>query len=116
MKQKYSWLILIAAVVMSCNKLEQLPEATASADAVFGSEKGLELYANSFYQILPSANNVHTADNMSDYGARRDAPPFLRGSAYSPFSDHTPGSIADGSDILCGIIKIRNYGIDHQYS
>ena len=93
MKQKYSWLILIAAVVMSCNKLEQLPEATASANAVFGSEKGLELYANSFYQILPSANNVHTADNMSDYGARRDAPPFLRGSAYSPsISDNTSAS------------------------
>ncbi len=93
MKQKYSWLILIASVVMGCNKLEQLPEATASRDAVFGSEKGLELYANSFYQILPNANNVHTADNMSDYGARRDAPPFLRGNAYSPsINDNTSAS------------------------
>ena len=93
MKQNYLWLVLIAPVVMSCNKLEQLPEATASADAVFGSEKGLELYANSFYQILPSANNVHTADNMSDYAARRDAPPFLRGNAYSPsINDNTSAS------------------------
>lgn len=93
MKQQYLWLILIAAFVMSCNKLEQLPEATASRDAVFGSEKGLELYANSFYQLLPNANNVHTADNMSDYGARRDAPPFLRGNAYSPsVSDNTSAS------------------------
>jgi len=93
MKQQYMWLFLIAAFVMSCNKLEQLPESTASKDAVFGSEKGLELYANSFYQVLPSANNVHTADNMSDYGARRDAPQFLRGNAYSPsINDNTSAS------------------------
>ena len=93
MKQKYLWLFFIASLVIGCNKLEQLPEATASGDAVFGSEKGLELYANSFYQILPSANNVHTADNMSDYGARRDAPQFLRGNAYSPtVTDNTSAS------------------------
>src|SRR5215203_7174481 len=82
-KQQCLWPFLIAAFVMSCNKLEQLPQSTASKDAVFGSEKGLELYANSFYQVLPSANNVHTADNMSDYGARRSAPQFLRGNGYS---------------------------------
>lgn len=93
MKQKYLMLCFIAGFIMSCNKLEQLPEATASGDAVFGSEKGLELYANSFYQILPSANNVHTADNMSDYAARRDAPPFLRGNAYGPtITDNTSAS------------------------
>jgi hypothetical protein len=93
MKQQYLSLLLIAFLVTGCNKLEQLPEATASGDAVFGSEKGLELYANSFYSILPNANNVHTADNMSDYGARRDAPPFLRGVAYSPnVSDNTSAS------------------------
>ena len=92
-KQRYLWLSLIALFVFSCSKLEQLPEATASRDAVFSSEKGLELYANSFYQILPNANNVHTADNMSDYGARRDAPQFLRGNAYSPsISDNTSAS------------------------
>ncbi len=83
MKQQYLWLFLIAAFVMSCNKLEQLPQSSASKEAVFGSEKGLELYANSFYQVLPSANNVHTADNVSDYGARRSAPQFLRGNGYS---------------------------------
>ncbi|HET6769324.1 MAG TPA: RagB/SusD family nutrient uptake outer membrane protein [Chitinophagaceae bacterium] len=93
MKHRLLWLSIIASLVIGCDKLEQLPEATASGDAVFGSEKGLELYANSFYQILPSANNVHTADNMSDYGARRDAPPFLRGNAYGPtISDNTSAS------------------------
>ena len=93
MKQQLLWLFIIASIAVSCKKLEQLPESTTSADAVFGSESGLQLYANSFYLILPNANNIHTADNMSDYGARRDAPPFLRGIAYSPsVNDNTSAS------------------------
>ena len=113
MKQTYLWLFLIASLVMGCNKLEQLPESTASGDAVFGSEKGLELYANSFYQILPNANNIHTADNMSDYGARRDAPPFLRGNAYGPtISDNTSASaynlVALGPDWDWDWFQLRN--------
>lgn len=87
---------LISVAIAGCKKLEQLPEATASKDAVFGSEKGLELYANSFYRMLPSANNVHTADAMSDYGARRDAPRFIRPGAYSPnVTDNTSASAYD---------------------
>jgi len=93
MKSQYVWVLLLAAFILSCNKLEQLPQSTTSREAVFSSEKGLELYANSFYNILPSANNIHTADNMSDYAARRDAPPFLRPGAYSPnVSDNTSAS------------------------
>ena len=96
MKQQYLLLFIISAVFMQCKKLEQLPEATASRDAVFSSEKGLELYANSFYRMLPSANNIHTADAMSDYGARRDAPRFIRPGAYSPnVTDNTSASAWD---------------------
>ena len=96
MKKQLIFLLLIAASFMGCEKLEQLPEATTSRDAVFSSEKGLELYANSFYQILPNANNIHTADDMSDYAARRDAPNFLRHGAYSPsISDNTSASAYD---------------------
>jgi starch-binding outer membrane protein, SusD/RagB family len=51
MKQKILWLLLAGGLIAGCNKLDQLPEATASKDAVFGSEKGLELYAYSFYDI-----------------------------------------------------------------
>jgi hypothetical protein len=83
-KKIYLLFFAITVALTSCKKLEQLPQATASKDAVFSSEKGLELYANSFYRILPSANNIHTADAMSDYAARRDAPAFLRPGAYSP--------------------------------
>jgi hypothetical protein len=96
MKRQYLLIFFVAAVFTSCKKLEQLPEATASRDAVFSSEKGLELYANSFYRILPSANNIHTADAMSDYAARRDAPRFIRPGAYSPnVTDNTSASAYD---------------------
>ncbi|MDB5231104.1 MAG: RagB/SusD family nutrient uptake outer membrane protein [Chitinophagaceae bacterium] len=93
MKKKYLWLLFTAAVFTGCKKLEQTPQSTTSRSAVFGSEKGLDLYANSFYSILPNANNIHTADNMSDYAARRDAPQFIRQGAYSPtVTDNTSAS------------------------
>jgi starch-binding outer membrane protein, SusD/RagB family len=91
--KKYFLILFVVGLITGCKKLEQLPQSTASKDAVFSSEKGLELYTNSFYSILPSANNIITADNMSDYGARRDAPPFIRQGAYSPsVSDNTSAS------------------------
>src|SRR5688572_33406321 len=93
MKKQLIWIFLTAVVFAGCKKLEQLPQSTTSRDAVFSSEKGLELYANSFYNILPSANNIHTADAMSDYAARRDAPPFIRPGAYSSnVTDNTSAS------------------------
>ncbi|HKP31598.1 MAG TPA: RagB/SusD family nutrient uptake outer membrane protein [Chitinophagaceae bacterium] len=94
MKKKFLITIVAVGILAGCSKkLEQLPQSTTSRDAVFSSEKGLELYSNSFYQILPSANNVHTADMMSDYGARRDAPAFLRDGAYNATSvDNTSAS------------------------
>ena len=75
----------MAVLITGC-ELDQVPQATASKEAVFGSEKGLELYANSFYNILPDANSVHRSDCISDYAARRDAPQFLVGGAYTPTS------------------------------
>jgi len=83
MKQKFLWLLLAGGLVAGCNKLDQLPEATASKDAVFGSEKGLELYAYSFYDLLPDANAIHRGDEMSDYGARTQAPDFLRDGGFN---------------------------------
>ena len=112
MRKQYLWLLLMATL-MGCKKLEQLPESTASRDAVFSSEKGLELYANSFYSVLPTANNIHTADNLSDYGARRDVPRFIRPGAYSPnVSDNTSASAYDlvalGPDWNWGWGALRN--------
>lgn len=67
----------------ACRKLDQVPQATASASAVFGSEKGLQLYAASFYNNLPAAGDVVRADNMCDYAARTDVPSFLTASGFT---------------------------------
>ena len=113
MKKQYLYLLIVTIFVAGCKKLEQAPQSTTSRSAVFGSEKGLELYANSFYNILPSANNIHTADNMSDFAARRDAPPFIRSGAYSSnITDNTSASaynlVALGPDWDWGWGSLRN--------
>ncbi|QHV95234.1 RagB/SusD family nutrient uptake outer membrane protein [Spirosoma endbachense] len=92
MKSYYSLLFLAGFFLAGCSELEQVPESTASKAAVFGSEKGLELYANSFYtpltgpdfSILPTANSIIRADEMADYSARTQVPDFLREGAYGP--------------------------------
>jgi hypothetical protein len=77
---------LIPAVIgfAGCKKLDQTPEDTATREAVFSNEKGLELYANSFYNILPSPSDAHKRDAMADYSARSQAPEFLVEGAYGP--------------------------------
>ncbi len=84
MRHSYLFIGFLAMLFSSCSKLDQVPEATASRNAVFGSEKGLELYAYSFYDILPSANAIHQGDAMADYSARREVPDFIRPGAFGP--------------------------------
>jgi hypothetical protein len=102
----------MTALLAGC-ELEQLPKATASKEAVFGSEKGLELYANSFYNMLPDANTIHRADCISDYGARRDAPALLVAGSYTPTtSDNTNESaytrVSQGGDANWVWTSLRN--------
>jgi starch-binding outer membrane protein, SusD/RagB family len=78
------FLLLAGALATGCDSLEQNPVATSSKDAVFGSENGLSLYANSFYNWMPDANNITQSESMADYAARRDVPQFVRGGVYSP--------------------------------
>lgn len=68
----------------ACTKeLDQVPKATVTKDAVFSSEAGLSLYANSFYTIIPDAGTIMRGDAMSDYGARTQVPDFLRPNVYN---------------------------------
>jgi hypothetical protein len=77
-------LLLAGVLAAGCDSLEQNPVATSSKDAVFGSENGLALYANSFYNWMPDANNLLQSESMSDYAARRDVPQFIRPGVYTP--------------------------------
>lgn len=77
-------LLLTGVLSAGCDSLEQNPVATSSKDAVFGSENGLALYANSFYNWMPDANNITQSESMTDYAARRDVPQFIRPGVYTP--------------------------------
>lgn len=109
MKFKYILIILITTFLAGCD-LEQIPQDTTSKNAVFGSETGLELYSFSFYDFLPSANNIHTADGMSDYAARRGAPAFIMPGAFTPTSEDD-GS-ASGNDVVA-LGGDRHWGWGH---
>ena len=49
--------------------LEQNPVSSTDAESVFGTEAGLELYSNSFSEVLPGVNDILHGDAMSDYVA-----------------------------------------------
>ncbi|MBD2700207.1 RagB/SusD family nutrient uptake outer membrane protein [Spirosoma sp. BT702] len=82
MKLKYILILLTTVFFTSCD-LEELPEATTSKGPIFSNESGLVLYTNSFYTMF-NGKNLHRADAMSDYLARKDTPPFITEGNYSP--------------------------------
>ena len=47
--------------------LEQDPVSATDAHSVFGTDAGLELYSNSFAEVLPSVNDIVHGDALSDY-------------------------------------------------
>ncbi|HSI75059.1 MAG TPA: RagB/SusD family nutrient uptake outer membrane protein [Lunatimonas sp.] len=114
MKRNIYYLLSICLLIgFSGCDLEELPTDTADSAAVFGSESGLRLYSVSFYDWLPSANNIHQADAISDYAARRNVPDFLRSGVYSSrVNDNTSASgydlVALGGDWNWGWGALRN--------
>jgi hypothetical protein len=51
-----------------------------SKGPVFNTEAGLELYANSFYDVLPGADDIFLGDDMSDYIVCNSVPEYLTNS------------------------------------
>ncbi|WP_027302773.1 RagB/SusD family nutrient uptake outer membrane protein [Rudanella lutea] len=82
MKLNYIFVLLAAVLLAGC-ELEELPVATTSKGPIFSSESGLVLYTNSFYNML-NGKNLHRADAMSDYLARKDTPPYITEGNFSP--------------------------------
>lgn len=76
--------IFITAGFAACD-MEELPQATASRVAIFESESGLQLYSNSFYEMLPTPyDGVFAIDNNSDLIARNGVGTLLLPNALSP--------------------------------
>ncbi len=77
-------LILLLLVFAGCKKLDQMPEDTATKDVLFDRTQGLELYSNSFYDVLPTAGDIIRGDAMADYSVRSQVPDFLVPGAFGP--------------------------------
>lgn len=78
MKKIYIGILLGSLCFAACDKLDQIPQSTASKKAVFGTENGLKLYTNSFYGMGFLPKNSTSQDAMSDYLAVRSVPDFIR--------------------------------------
>ena len=77
---------IIILCCLGCADLDLEPRASLPKSAVFESEQGLDLYANSFYNMLPGASSISYTDGgdvMSDFMARRDVPSFIRPGSFS---------------------------------
>lgn len=86
MKTLYYYFSMVVAVTLftACD-LEETPVDTATNKAIFGSTSGMELYANSFYDLLPSTDvGVFQDDDVSDLVARNGVDDFLAAGALSP--------------------------------
>lgn len=60
--------IIPFALLIGCKKdLDLKPFDRLSPATAFNTEKDLQLYANSFYPILPTGNEIIRGDAMSDY-------------------------------------------------
>ena len=69
MKRTYFTILTVAAVAfVGCKKnLDLKPFDKLSPGTAFNTEKDLQLYANSFYNILPAGNDIVRGDALSDY-------------------------------------------------
>ncbi|WP_295125223.1 RagB/SusD family nutrient uptake outer membrane protein [uncultured Chitinophaga sp.] len=88
MRKIFNYTIALAMLLSasSCD-LNELPVDTATNEAVFGSESGLELYANSFYDLLPGTDvGVFQDDDNSDLVARNGVDNYLAPNALSPIT------------------------------
>ena len=82
---KYLLSVLFLGICISSCELNELPQATASRLAIFESASGLQLYTNSFYEMLPTPyDGVFQVDDNSDLIARQNVDNRLMPNALSP--------------------------------
>lgn len=80
MKRKMILLLtFFAFLIVSCEEIEfeENPKSEVSKEPIFNTEDGLQTYANSFYEILPSVHDITLDDGISDYLARDSRAEYL---------------------------------------
>ena len=98
------YLLLIVAMV-SCKKdLNLKPFDKLSPDNAFNTEADLQLYATSFYKILPDGNSIMRGDVMSDVMAGKDVNTYLIPGAYNS---------TQSSGWSWGDLRNINYFLEH---
>lgn len=72
---------MLFAGLLGCQEdLDLQPIDKLSPATAFNTEKDLQLYANSFYQILPNGNEIVRGDALSDYLVGRSLSDYISGS------------------------------------
>ena len=99
MKTFHYILAVLTIVPFAACDLDEMPVDTATNQAIFGSASGMELYANSFYDILPGTDvGVFQGDDNSDLIARNGVDNLLAPGALSPITS-SGWSVADWDDL-----------------
>lgn len=79
--------ILLGVLLVQSCKLDEMPVDTATNEAIFSSASGMDLYANSFYDQLPSPDvGVFQIDDVSDFVARNGVDMLLAPNALTPIT------------------------------
>ncbi|MGE8292744.1 MAG: RagB/SusD family nutrient uptake outer membrane protein [Sphingobacterium sp.] len=88
--KKIFYLPMLALLFASC-ELNELPKSEATEEDIFGTEKGLKNYSNSFYRNITSGNDAYKGDAMADYAAVNNLNNFISQGAYSREVDELKG-------------------------
>lgn len=80
--KKIVYLSILALLFTSC-ELNELPKSEATEEDIFGTEKGLKNYSNSFYRNITSGNDAYKGDAMADYAAVNSLNNFITEGAYN---------------------------------
>lgn len=80
MKRIFHIVIAMVAFTACKQDLDLKPFDKLSPDNAFNTEKDLQLYANSFYLILPTGTDIVKSDALSDYLVGRTPSNYIYGS------------------------------------
>lgn len=69
-KNIFLYVLLVSGCLFTGCDMDEEPQSEASVSMVFSSEKGLQTYAYSFYDVLPGRGNAFIRNSTADYGAK----------------------------------------------